>query len=92
MSEIREKALETMRKIHREKLESISFENKNYEEEVIILFSELFKKEEEIEEYYILNHPNESRGLDGGTASEVRKLYKDHYKSLDELKKKYSIE
>ncbi len=83
--------LETSKKFHEQKLKDLSYENKDFEKEVYALFSEMFKKEEEIQEDYILKHGEEIHGLDGGVTHEIRRLHRDYFQRLNELKKKYNI-
>lgn len=84
-----------MNEFHKKLLDGTHHENKDFENEMIALFTELFEKLEELEriadDYYEKN-PNALRGLDGGiNTTEQRNLTKKYFKKFDELKKKYNI-
>lgn len=83
--------LESSKKFHANKLKELSYKNKDFEKEAYALFSELFKKEEEIEEYYILKHGDDIHGLDGGCTHDIHVLYQAHWKRFNELKKKHGL-
>ena len=51
----------------------------------------MFNLEERIREEYDKTHPNESHGLDGGCASELRKVNKEYFIRFEKLKKKYNV-
>lgn len=91
MNETRLKLLELNKEIHKEMLKKLVFDNKEFEKEAISLFAEYFETYESIQEKYYKEHPNEVDGLDGGCTSELRKLYREHFKRFDELKKRYGI-
>ena len=92
MSDIRKKSLDLTKEAHKEMLKRVVFENKEFEKEAVLLFSEMFEKEELIQEEYDKSHPNESHGLDGGCTAELRRTSKEYFRRFDELKKKYGIE
>lgn len=81
-----------MNEVHKEMLKRLVFDNKEFEKEVVSLFTEMFQTEERIQEEYDQDHPNDSSGLDGGCTSELRKVNKEYFRRFDELKEKYGIE
>lgn len=91
MNETRLTLLELNKEIHKKMLKKLVFDNKEFEKEAISLFAEYFEADESIQEKYYKEHPNELNGLDGGCTSELRKLYREHFKRFDELKKRYGI-
>lgn len=78
----------------RKKINSFTHVNKEFEREVIILFNNMLDEEERIElefEELQRKNPGLTRGLDGGTASDRRRVHREYFKRLKELKAKYDI-
>ena len=80
-----------MNDVHKEMMKRLVFDNKDFEKEAVTLFNEMFNLEERIREEYDKTHPNESHGLDGGCASELRKVNKEYFIRFEKLKKKYNV-
>lgn len=80
-----------MNDVHEEMMKRLVFDDKDFEKEAVTLFTEMFNLEESIREKYDNNHPGELCGLDGGCASELRKVNKEYFIRFEELKKKYNI-
>ena len=78
----------------RKKINSFTHPNKEFEKKTIMLFNNMLDEEERIENEYNESHPGElglHRGLDGGTASDRRKVHREYFKKFKELKEEYNI-
>ena len=78
----------------RKKINSFTHLNKEFEKKTIMLFNNMLDEEERIENEYNESHPGEMRlhrGLDGGTAYDLRMLHREYCKKFKELKKEYNI-
>ena len=69
-----------MNDVHKEMMKRLVFDNKDFEKEAVILFTEMFNLEERIREEYDKTHPNE-----------LRKVNKEYFIRFEKLKKKYNV-
>lgn len=77
-----------MNKIHKDMLDTLQFDNKDFESEAKSLYTEFFERIEYEEKEWDKTHPK-PRGLDGGFNG--NHLVEEYYNKFCELKKKYHI-